>query len=94
MQGILVVNKRQGITSHDCIYILRDLLGIKKIGHSGTLDPMATGVLPMTIGKATRVSSFIQDSEKEYIATIEFAVRYDDGKDLSLIHISEPTRPY
>lgn len=77
MQGILVVNKRQGITSHDCIYILRDLLGIKKIGHSGTLDPMATGVLPMTIGKATRVSSFIQDSEKEYIATIEFGIETD-----------------
>lgn len=77
MQGILVVNKRQGITSHDCIYILRDLLEIKKIGHSGTLDPMATGVLPMTIGKATRVSSFIQDSEKEYIATIEFGIETD-----------------
>lgn len=77
MQGILVVNKRQGITSHDCIYILRDLLGIKKIGHTGTLDPMATGVLPMTIGKATRVSSFIQNSEKEYIATIEFGIETD-----------------
>lgn len=77
MQGILVVNKRQGITSHDCIYILRDLLGIKKIGHTGTLDPMATGVLPMTIGKATRVSSFIQNSEKEYIATIKFGIETD-----------------
>lgn len=77
MQGILVVNKRQGITSHDCIYILRDLLGIKKIGHTGTLDPMATGVLPMTIGKATRVSSFIQNSGKEYIATIEFGIETD-----------------
>ena len=77
MQGILVVNKRQGITSHDCIYILRDLLEIKKIGHTGTLDPMATGVLPMTIGKATRVSSFIQNSEKEYIATIEFGIETD-----------------
>lgn len=77
MQGILVVNKRQGITSHDCIYILRDLLGIKKIGHTGTLDPMAIGVLPMTIGKATRVSSFIQNSEKEYIATIEFGIETD-----------------
>lgn len=77
MQGILVFNKRQGITSHDCIYILRDLLGIKKIGHTGTLDPMATGVLPMAIGKATRVSSFIQDSEKEYIATIEFGIETD-----------------
>ena len=77
MQGILVVNKRQGRTSHDCIYILRDLLGIKKIGHTGTLDPMATGVLPMTIGKATRVSSFIQNSEKEYIATIKFGIETD-----------------
>lgn len=77
MQGILVINKEEGITSHDVIYKLREILGIKKIGHTGTLDPLATGVLPMTIGKATKVSSFIQGQTKEYIAEIQFGIETD-----------------
>ena len=53
--GILIVDKSQGWTSHDCIAVARRALGIKKIGHTGTLDPMATGLLPLCIGRATRV---------------------------------------
>ena len=53
MDGILIVDKEQNWTSHDVVAKLRGILGIKKIGHTGTLDPMATGVLPICIGKAT-----------------------------------------
>ena len=53
--GIINIYKPAGMTSHDVIYKLRKILGIKKLGHTGTLDPLATGVLPVCIGKATRV---------------------------------------
>ena len=53
--GILNINKPQNMTSHDVVAIARRALGIKKIGHTGTLDPMATGVLPICIGRATRI---------------------------------------
>lgn len=72
MNGIINVYKPAGITSHDVIYKVRKILGIKRIGHTGTLDPMATGVLPICVGKATRASELIMSSEKEYIAQITF----------------------
>lgn len=71
MFGFLNVNKPQGMTSHDVIAYLRRALKIKQIGHSGTLDPLATGVLPVGIGKATRLMEYLTD-EKAYIATLEF----------------------
>lgn len=70
--GILVVNKAKGMTSHDVVAILRRKLNIKKVGHTGTLDPMATGVLPICIGNATRVSDYIMNQGKSYIATLKF----------------------
>ena len=72
MNGIINVYKPAGITSFDVIYKVRKILGIKRIGHTGTLDPMATGVLPICVGKATRASELIMASEKEYIAEITF----------------------
>ncbi|EFI42275.1 MULTISPECIES: tRNA pseudouridine(55) synthase TruB [Peptoniphilus] len=72
MNGILIFNKPKGISSHDVVYILRKKMKIKKIGHTGTLDPIATGVLIMCIGKATKISQYIMSDTKEYIAKISF----------------------
>ncbi len=68
MNGIINVNKPLGITSHDVVYRLRKLLGIKKIGHTGTLDPDASGVLPMCIGKGTKLAELLTASDKQYLA--------------------------
>ncbi len=72
MNGYINVYKPSGISSHDCIYKVRRALGTKKVGHTGTLDPMAEGVLPICVGKATRASDMIMASEKEYSATLTF----------------------
>jgi tRNA pseudouridine55 synthase len=61
--GFVVIDKPSGITSHDCVNRLRKVFGIKKIGHSGTLDPLVTGVLPIAIGNATRLISYLQGSK-------------------------------
>lgn len=70
MNGILPLWKEKGMTSHDCVYKLRKILGTKKVGHTGTLDPNVEGVLPICIGQATKVAEYITDSGKEYIAVI------------------------
>lgn len=69
-EGILLVDKPQGITSHDVVSKLRRVFHMKKIGHAGTLDPMATGLLLMLIGKATKVSQYLMSMDKEYTGTI------------------------
>jgi len=69
-EGILLVDKPQGITSHDVVSKLRRIFHIKKIGHAGTLDPMATGLLIMLVGKATKVSQYLMSMEKEYTGTV------------------------
>ncbi len=66
LEGVLLVDKPQGLTSHDVVYRLRRKLQMKKIGHAGTLDPMATGLLIMLIGKATRISQYLMSSDKVY----------------------------
>ncbi len=66
MEGVLLVDKPQGLTSHDVVYRLRRKLSMKKIGHAGTLDPMATGLLIMLIGKATRISQYLISVDKVY----------------------------
>jgi len=70
LNGVLIVDKPGGVTSHDVVDRARRLLGIRRIGHLGTLDPAATGVLPLTVGKATRLARFIQSSPKEYTGEI------------------------
>lgn len=72
MDGILIVDKEQNWTSHDVVAKLRGILGIKKIGHTGTLDPMATGVLPICIGKATKLCEYLTNVDKVYRCTIKF----------------------
>ena len=68
MDGIILIDKPLGKTSHDMVYFVRRLTGIKKVGHTGTLDPDATGVLPVCIGKATKVCDMLTSSDKRYIA--------------------------
>ena len=68
MDGILVIDKPKSYTSFDVVAVMRKLCGEKKIGHTGTLDPMATGVLPILVGKATRCAPFLDDTDKEYEA--------------------------
>jgi tRNA pseudouridine55 synthase len=74
MDGILIIDKPGGITSHDVVQRVRKLLKTSKVGHLGTLDPMATGVLLLCIGKATRVGRFLPSSPKEYVGEIRFGV--------------------
>lgn len=77
MDGVLVIDKPQGLTSHDVVAAARRLLGETRIGHTGTLDPLATGVLPLAIGRATRLVRFFLTSDKEYDATIRFGLTTD-----------------
>jgi tRNA pseudouridine55 synthase len=72
--GLLLVDKPPGITSHDAVAIVRRVQGTKKVGHAGTLDPMATGLLVMGIGRATRLLRFLGDLPKEYEGTIRLGI--------------------
>lgn len=73
MQGFLNLNKPVGFTSHDCVARVRRLTQLKRVGHGGTLDPAATGVLPIALGKATRLLQFLQP-DKAYKATIQLGI--------------------
>ena len=75
--GVLIVNKPAGFTSHDVVAKLRGILHQKKIGHSGTLDPDATGVLPVCLGKATKLCSFLTDETKSYEAVVLLGTETD-----------------
>lgn len=77
MKGFLVVDKPGGMTSNQVVGNVRKVTGVKKVGHAGTLDPMATGVLVLALGKVTRLIKFIQDQDKEYVATALFGVATD-----------------
>ncbi len=75
--GIVVVNKEKGFTSHDAVNVIRKIFDMRKVGHTGTLDPEATGVLPICLGKSTRVSDLIMESDKEYIAEMKLGTKTD-----------------
>ncbi len=77
MDGILILDKEKNMSSFQAVSRVRYALGEKKAGHTGTLDPNATGVLPILLGKATRLAPFVVDSEKEYIADFKFGIRTD-----------------
>lgn len=77
MDGIVNVNKPLGITSHDVVYRLRKILNTKKIGHTGTLDPEASGVLPMCIGKGTKLAEYLTASDKQYLAKLQLGAFTD-----------------
>ena len=100
MNGIIIINKPQDMTSHDVISFMRRKTGIKRIGHSGTLDPMATGVLPIFIGKATRVIQFASEENsntaKLYRCTMKLGCKSDTqdiwGDVLYGDHVVMPTK--
>jgi tRNA pseudouridine55 synthase len=77
MDGVLVIDKPEGPTSHDIVAQVRRGLRVKRVGHTGTLDPMATGVLPLVIGRATRLSQFLSKDSKTYTATIRLGFSTD-----------------
>jgi tRNA pseudouridine55 synthase len=77
LQGLLVIDKPVGPTSHDVVARVRRVLGESQIGHTGTLDPMASGVLPLVVGRATRLARFLNADDKRYEATIRFGFSTD-----------------
>lgn len=77
MNGLLIIDKPAGMTSHDVVSIVRRATGERSVGHIGTLDPMATGVLPLLLGKYTRLAQFFSDSDKHYTGTIRFGFATD-----------------
>jgi len=79
MDGILIVDKPEGRTSHDVVARVRRMLGEKRVGHTGTLDPFATGVLVLLVGRATRLAQFLAGAEKEYEATIRLGYSTTTG---------------
>lgn len=79
MNGILVIDKPAGLTSHDVVNRVRRILKTKRVGHTGTLDPFATGVLVVLVGKATRLAQFLGKDEKAYKAVIQFGFETDTG---------------
>jgi len=79
MIGIINIYKEKGYTSHDVVAIMRRLAGTKKVGHTGTLDPDATGVLPICIGRATKLADHLASADKTYIAEVILGVETDTG---------------
>jgi tRNA pseudouridine55 synthase len=79
MTGALIIDKPAGITSHDVVARVRKILGERRVGHTGTLDPFATGVLVVLVGRATRLAQFLSGAEKEYEAVIRLGYATDTG---------------
>jgi len=89
LEGILIIDKPQGMTSHDVVNRARRALKIRRIGHTGTLDPFATGVLVLCLNRATRIARFLVTDEKEYLATMRIGFATDTG-DLTGHPLSSP----
>ncbi len=77
INGIVIVNKDKGFTSHDVVNVIRKIFGTRKVGHTGTLDPDATGVLPICIGKATKIADMLTFSDKCYVAKVKLGITTD-----------------
>jgi tRNA pseudouridine55 synthase len=92
VDGVIVVDKPEGFTSHDVVNRVRRLANTRKVGHLGTLDPMATGVLPLVVGRATRLAQFFSTGEKTYDAQVQFGWA-TDTYDREGTPISEPVTP-
>ena len=92
-EGVLVVDKPEGPTSHDVVTLARRALKVSRIGHTGTLDPMATGVLPLVVGRATRLAQFLTAGDKDYEATIAFGRATDTYDAKGTITSSSDARP-
>src|ERR1700723_4656573 len=92
VDGVIVVDKPEGLTSHDVVNRMRRLANTRKVGHLGTLDPLATGVLPMVLGRATRLAQFFSSGEKTYDARLQFGWA-TDTYDREGSPVSEPVAP-
>ena len=79
MDGIVLINKEKGISSFGVVAKIRKIFNIKKVGHCGTLDPEATGVLPVMIGNATKISKYLVEHDKEYVAVLKFGIKTDSA---------------
>src|ERR671926_1759132 len=79
MDGVLIIDKPAGMTSHDVVARVRHILHERRIGHTGTLDPFATGVLVVLLGRATRLAQFLSGDDKEYEAIIRLGYSTDTG---------------
>ena len=79
MDGVLIIDKPAGMTSHDVVARVRKITGHRRVGHTGTLDPFATGVLVVLVGRATRLAQFLSGAEKEYVAVIRLGYATDTG---------------
>ncbi len=77
LEGVLNINKSAGMTSHDVVDEVRRILKIKRVGHTGTLDPQATGVLPICVGSATKIARFLTAADKEYLISMKLGIRTD-----------------
>ena len=77
ISGVLLVNKHKGVTSHDIVFKIRRLFGTKKVGHTGTLDPLATGILPVLIGRSAKAAEYLLSENKKYIAEIKLGITTD-----------------
>jgi tRNA pseudouridine55 synthase len=93
MNGVLIIDKAAGLTSHDVVSRVRKLLDERAVGHLGTLDPMATGVLPLVVGRMTRLAQFYTTSEKSYEGEIRFGFATDtydaEGEAVGVIRETE-----
>ena len=77
VHGVLNINKPAGMTSHDVVDAVRKILGMRRVGHTGTLDPQATGVLPLCVGGATRIAQYLTQADKEYVMTLRLGITTD-----------------
>ena len=93
MDGVLVIDKPSGPTSFDVVRQVRALLKVKKAGHTGTLDPMATGVLPICLGEATKVAGFITEGDKAYEATVRLGAETDTQDAQGKVTAEAPVPP-
>ena len=95
MDGFIIVNKPKNMTSHDVCNIMRRIMKTKKVGHSGTLDPLATGVLVIGVGKATKLLNYLENHDKTYVAEALFGVQTDSydilGNILNENNVLNPT---
>ncbi len=96
IDGVLIVDKSPGMTSHDVVAITRRALNTKKVGHCGTLDPLATGLLLITIGRGTKIQDLLMSEDKEYVGTLELGTSTDsqdaDGEPVETLPVPDLAR--
>ena len=85
MDGIIVIDKPKGVTSHDVVDRIRRISGVRRVGHGGTLDPLATGLLVILIGRATKMSEEVMGGDKEYVATIKLGEERDTDDAMGVV---------